>query len=107
MFIKEDSIDRLSGNKYTTNMSTIASTIDQLMDPVGACLSPEVAQRVIELRADAKLQSRVDELADKANLGALNEAEFAEYEKYVIFASFVTLLQIKAKNVLEQKSGSR
>ena len=73
------------------------------MEPVGACLSPEVAQRIIDLRADAKLHSRVDELANKANLGALNEAEYAEYEKYV---SFVTLLQIKAKNVLEQKSGS-
>jgi len=87
-------------------MSTTASTIDQLMKPVGACLSPEVAQRIIELRADAKLQSRVDELADKANLGSLNEAEHAEYEKYVSFASFVTLLQIKAKNVLVQQSGS-
>jgi len=76
------------------------------MEPVGACLSPEVAQRIIDLRADAKLHSRVDELANKANLGALNEAEHAEYEKYVSFASFVTLLQIKAKNVLEQKSGS-
>ena len=88
-------------------MSTTASTIDQLMEPVGACLSPEVAHRITELRADAKLQSRVDELADKANLGSLNEAEHAEYEKYVSFASFVTLLQIKAKNVFEQKSGSQ
>ena len=107
MFIKEDSIDRLSENNYITGMSSIASTISQLMDPVGACLSPEVAQRIIELRADAKLQSRVDELADKANLGSLNEAEHAEYEKYVSFASFLTLLQIKAKNVLEQQSGSQ
>lgn len=77
------------------------------MEPVGACLSPEVAQRIVGLRADAKLQAPVDELADIANLGKLNEAERAEYEKYVSFASFVTLLQIKAKNVLDQKSGSQ
>ena len=87
-------------------MSTSTSTIDQLMEPVGACLSPEVAQRIVGLRADANLQVRVDELADKANLGKLNDAERAEYEKYVSFASFVTLLQIKAKNVLDLKSGS-
>ncbi len=86
-------------------MLPTASTIDQLMEPVGACLSPEVAQRILGLRADAKLQTRVDELAEKANLGLLNEAEHAEYAMYVNFASFVTLLQIKAKNVLEQKSG--
>lgn len=76
------------------------------MAPVGACLSPEVAKRIIGLRADARLQARVDELGDKANQGTLNDAERDEYEKYVSFSSFVTLLQIKARNLLEQEPGA-
>lgn len=87
-------------------MATITSTIEQLMAPVGECLSPEVAQRIIELRADANLQARVDELADKANRGTLSDVERSEYEKYVSFTSFVTFLQIKAKKLLEQDSGA-
>lgn len=74
------------------------------MAPVSACLSPEVARRIVGLRADAALQARVDELADKANQGTLGETERNEYEKYVSFASFVTLLQIKAKGLLEQET---
>ena len=72
------------------------------MEPVGQCLTPEVAKRIVSLRADRELQSRVDELADKANAGRLSDEERSEYEQYVSFSQFVTLLQIKARNLLDQ-----
>ena len=72
------------------------------MEPVGQCLTPEVAKRIVSLRADRELQSRVDELADKANAGTLSDEERSEYEQYVSFSQFVTLLQIKARNLLDQ-----
>ena len=77
------------------------SVIDQLLNPVGQCLTPEVAQRLVELTAGSELQARVDDLADKANDGSISEAERAEYEQYVRFSQFISLLQIKARNVLE------
>ena len=83
-------------------MNSNTSTIDRLMEPVGRCLTPEVAKRIVLLRADEGLQSRVDELADKANAGTLNEDERSEYEQYVSFSQFVTLLQIKARNLLDR-----
>ncbi len=72
------------------------------MDPVGRCLTPDVAKRIVSLRANEDLQSRVDELADKANAGTLSPEERSEYEQYVNFSQFVTFLQIKARNLLDQ-----
>ena len=77
------------------------SVIDQLIEPVGQCFTPEVAGRIVSLKADSKLQSRVDELADKANSGTLSEEERSVYEQYVSFSQFVTLLQLKARNLLD------
>ena len=83
-------------------MATNNTVIDRLMDPVGRCLTPDVAKRIVSLRADEDLQSRVDDLADKANAGTLSPEERSEYEQYVNFSQFVTLLQIKARNLLDQ-----
>ena len=88
-------------------MSTIeTSIIDRLLEPIGQCLTPEVARRIADLRADTALQARVDELADKANRGTLTDDERSEYEQYVRFSQFVTLLQIKARGVLDSSSGA-
>lgn len=87
-------------------MATGNSIIDRLMDPVGRCLTPDVAKRIVSLRADEDLQSRVDELADKANAGTLGPEERSEYEQYVNFSQFVTLLQIKARNLLDQSGAA-
>lgn len=86
-------------------MSPIAPTIDQLIEPVGQCLTAEVAERLISLRANPELQREVDRLADKANRGTLTDDERAQYEQYVSFAQFVTLLQIKARDLLDGRSG--
>lgn len=77
------------------------SVIDRLMSPVGECLTPEVAERIASLRADTELQHRVDELADKSSEGTLTVDERSEYEQYVRFSQFVTLLQIKARNLIK------
>ncbi len=88
-------------------MTAVDSSIaDHLLNSVGECLSPEVAQRLVDLRADAKLQDRIDELADKSNAGALTPPEHAEYEQYVRLWQFMTLLQAKAREVLESRTGA-
>lgn len=88
---------------YNCDMDTAepSTIISDLLDPVSDCLTPEVARRIVNLKASPKLQSRVDELADKANEGTLNAADRAEYEQYVRFSQFITLLQIKARNRLD------
>ena len=87
-------------------MTPETSVITRLLEPVGECLTPEVAQRIAALRADPVLQSQVDELADKANAGTLTDQERSEYERYISFSEFVTLLQLKARDLLDRSTGA-
>jgi hypothetical protein len=83
-----------------------ASALDRLLDPVGRCLTPEVARALVALRADAETQARIDELADKCTEGTLSPTERAEYEAYVAAIDFLTILQAKARGTLEQAAGA-
>lgn len=72
-------------------------TLDRLLEPVSNCLTPEVARKLASLRADPKLQERVDLLASKCNEGELSPEEREEYELYVRASSIIALLQAKAR----------
>jgi hypothetical protein len=75
--------------------------LDRVLDPVTACLTPEVARRIADLRADAEMQARLDVLADKANEGALSPQEQAVYRQLVEALDVITVLQSKARRLLE------
>jgi hypothetical protein len=77
-----------------------AVSLGRLLDPVSRCLTPEVARRLIELRADPELQARVDALADNCSEGLLSAEERKEYETYVRFSRFIAILQAKARRLL-------
>ena len=48
--------------------------LEELFDPVGECLTPEVASKLVALRAPPRVQARIDELADKCSDGTLTPA---------------------------------
>jgi hypothetical protein len=52
----------------------------KILDPVAQGFTPEVAQRVVELRADPAVRARIEELAEKCNEGTITPEEMAEYE---------------------------
>ncbi len=74
--------------------------LDQLLSPLGDCLTPESAQKVVELRADEKLQRRIHELGDKCSSGELSKEELEEYETVVRYTNFISILQSKARKLL-------
>src|SRR5262245_33081217 len=74
--------------------------LDELVTPLGECLTPESARRLLALKADAKLQARVDELAERHSRGELTPQEQAEYGQYVSFCTFVAILKSKARQLL-------
>ena len=71
--------------------------VDRLLEPLSRCIRGEGETELLNLRADATLQARIDELADKCDAGALTPDERAEYETYVRFGNFVAILQAKAR----------
>lgn len=72
----------------------------RLLEPVGRCLTPEVARKLIDLRADPAMQRRLDDLADKSTEGTLTDDERAEYETYVHAIDFIAILQTQSRNLL-------
>ena len=81
------------------------SALDGLLDPLGECLTPETARRLVALKADASLQARVTYLADRHSEGLLTSAERSEYSSYVSFSTFVAILQSKARRLLAKSRG--
>jgi len=77
-----------------------SAVLDKLFDPVEKCLTPEVARRLVGVRAPAEVQDRLDELADKCSAGTLTPEEQSEYQTYVRAINFIGVLQSKARAVL-------
>jgi hypothetical protein len=82
-----------------------APILDQLVAPLGDCLTPESARRLLALRANPKLQSRVDDLAKGHSRGVLTAEEQAEYGRYVSYSTFVAILKSKARRLLADVEG--
>lgn len=58
----------------------LSATLTRLLEPVGRCLTPDVAKELVNLRADPVVQARIEELADKNTEGELSPEELDEYE---------------------------
>lgn len=78
--------------------------LDRFLDPIADCLTPEVAERIVKSRPDRRLQTRADELADKANQGLLSERERDEYREMVEAIDVVAIIKAKARFVLARRS---
>lgn len=76
----------------------------QILDPVVACFTREVAQRVASLQAPPEVQTRIEVLADKGNEGLLTPEETAEYDAYIRAMELVAVLQQQARALLAQPS---
>jgi hypothetical protein len=79
--------------------------LDQLVGTLSECLTPESARRLLALKADAKLQALVNDLADRHSRGLLTPEEQAEYGKYVAYSTFVAILKSKARQLLANSAG--
>jgi len=72
------------------------SILDHLLAPVVQCLTPDAACKLVNLKADAVVQARLEELADKCAEGQLSSDEQLEYATYVHAIEFIGVLQAHA-----------
>lgn len=80
-------------------MST--TLLESMIEPFTECLTRDAAQKIVSLRADENVQHRIDELATLANLGQLSDAQRAEYDRYLAAFHFITIIQSKARRLLQ------
>lgn len=88
------------------SMST-SSTLDVLsrfLDPVAECLTADVARRIVDLRLDPQVQSRLDELAERSSDGTLTDEERAEYQAYVEGLDVIGIIKAKARRTLSRRA---
>src|SRR4051812_23693422 len=88
--------------KYNSSMVTAPTTeiLNNILDPVTDCLTPEVAQKILAVRLDPRVQARLDELAEKANEGLLTDVEREEYALYIEALDLVAIVKAKARAAL-------
>jgi hypothetical protein len=77
-----------------------AVILDRLVSPLGACLTPETARRILGLKADPELQAHLDAMSERYREDALTPEEQIEYREYVSFSTFIAILKSKARQLL-------
>jgi hypothetical protein len=83
-------------------MQNTLPTIERMLEPLTACLTPEVAQRIIDVRLDDPFtMQRLEDLREKANDGTLTDQERVEYEGFVEGNDLLMLIKDQARSVLQ------
>jgi hypothetical protein len=79
---------------------TTFNLLEHSLLPMAECLTPQAAERIVQLKASEEAQNRIDELAEKCNEGLLSADERAEYEMFVWIGQYISGMQAKARRVL-------
>lgn len=74
-----------------------------MLEPALEAMPAEFAKVLLTLQVDEHLQSRIEALRYKANVGQLLSEEKQEYEEFIEAVDIVSLMQLKAKRVLASK----
>ena len=82
------------------NTNAAVSAIDTMLDQLSGCLDVETARRVVDLKINDEIQTRVALLGEKANEGAISTEELDEYKSYVEIADIIAILKLKAPSPL-------
>ena len=91
--------------RYNFHMgkTTNGRLLQRILDPVSSLLNEEAAKKLVGLKADRKVQTRVASLARRCNEGKLTPDERAEYETYVMAGEFIAILQAQARILLARR----
>jgi hypothetical protein len=84
-------------------MST-TSYLDHFLAAITEAFTPEVARRIVELRADDELQAEIDVLREKENEGTLTPDEEAKSKDFVEAVDWISIVQSKARRFLARSS---
>jgi len=76
------------------------ASLERLLRPLRREMRFELAEALVQLKADDEIQARYDELADKNTSGTITSAEREELESLVRANSLLGVLKTEARAVL-------
>jgi hypothetical protein len=85
-------------------MATLTSEVEaleQLLEPLRECLTVEVANRILQLRAAPDVQAKLDLFAAKNAEGLISPEELAEYDSLVRAGNIIAVIQAKARSLVD------
>jgi hypothetical protein len=86
-------------------MATVEHFLDRYLDPVAEAMSPQVAQRILDLRPAPEIVRVVEEFGRKSDAGTLSDEEQDEYRALADAGTLIALLKAKARRALARQSG--
>ena len=84
-------------NLLDMNRRNGISILGRMLAPVSRSLNAAAARKLLDVKADAQTQKRVNTLARKCNEGELTPSERAEYEWLVTAGNVIAVLQAEAR----------
>jgi len=78
----------------------VTTILDEMLKPATDHMPVAFAGKILGLRADETLRSKLDILRAKANLGTLTSEEDSEYKEIVETIDIISMLQLKAQQVV-------
>jgi hypothetical protein len=75
---------------------------ERATDGILRLFTKKQARALVNFRGDERLRDRIEELASKSSAGELTPGERAEYQGYVRANKFISILQAKARKVLNR-----
>ena len=88
------------------NKSTTTAVLDELWDPVGRCLTLDVAKSIAQLRAPKLVQQKLEQFAEKSTEGTLTLAERTAYETYVRSINVIGISQAQARAIIAAQAAN-
>ena len=79
-----------------------AHLLAEIVEPVGAVESPQVARELLSLHLKEEAKERIRELLQKKNAGTITPAEQTLLEEYLVTGEFLDLLHAKARRTLRE-----
>jgi hypothetical protein len=86
-------------------MVSLADSFDRILEPLGPTMNRELAVHLAGLQVGPALQRRLDDLASRHTEQLLGQDELAEYEGHVAAVEVLAVLQVKARQALQQRVG--
>ncbi len=78
--------------------------LEKMLEPATSQMPPSFARKILQLRADGEVLSRIEFLRSRADSGLLTEIEAQEYQEIVEAIDIISLLQHQARKVLDAGS---
>ncbi len=76
------------------------TALERLLRPLSRNLTVELARALVNVEADAEMQARYDDLAERGTEGQLTQAERAELESIVRANTLLGVLKAEARAFL-------